>query len=163
MKCQQRKKNKTENKLNPRNFDGAEANVFKQTFEYPPSKEDKLKNNKINKEESLFPNQMMIPPGKGIEKCSCGNLFDIVTLESRNPVIHHSKPTHDFRTGLLSVHFLETSHCDCKQWYHGEHDRLVRTSPAPSKSRSSVHFVSVDLWNEYKCHVFLGKVRRESQ
>ena len=69
----------------------------------------KLKNNKINKEESLFPNQMMIPPGKGMEKCSCGNLFDSVTLESRNPVIHHSKPTHDSRTGLLSVHFLETS------------------------------------------------------
>ena len=107
MKCQQIKKNKTENKLNPRNFDGAEANVFKQTFEYPPSKEDKLKNNKINKEESLFPNQIMIPPGKGIEKCSYGNLFDIVTLESQNPVIHHSKPTHDSRTGLLSVHFLK--------------------------------------------------------
>ena len=100
------KKNKTENKLNPRNFDGAEANVFKQTFEYPPSKEDKLKNNKINKEESLFPNRMMIPPGKGIEKCSCGN------------------------------------------------DRLVRTSPAPSKSRSSVHFVSVDLLNEYMTSLF---------
>ena len=31
---------KTENKLNPQNFDGAEANVIKQTFEYPPSKED---------------------------------------------------------------------------------------------------------------------------
>ena len=148
------KKNKTENKLNPRNFDGAEANVFKQPFEYPPSKEDKLKNNKINKEESLFPNRMMIPPVKGIEKCSCGNLFDIVTLESRNPVIHHSKPTHDSRTGLLSVHFLETSHCDCKQWYHGEHDRLVRTSPASSKSRSSVHFVSVDLLNEYMTSLF---------
>ena len=58
MKCQQRKKkSKAENKLNPRNFDGAEANVFKQTFEYPPSKEDKLKNNRINKEENLFPNQ----------------------------------------------------------------------------------------------------------
>ena len=48
------KKNKTENKLNPRSFDGAEANVFKQTFEYPPSKEDKLKNNKINKGRVCF-------------------------------------------------------------------------------------------------------------
>ena len=38
------KKTKTENKLNPRNFAGAEANVFKQAFEYPPSTEDKLKN-----------------------------------------------------------------------------------------------------------------------
>ena len=33
----EKKKNKTENKLNPRNFDGAEANVFKQTFELPPN------------------------------------------------------------------------------------------------------------------------------
>ena len=31
------KKYKTENKLNPQNFDGAEANVFKQTFELPPN------------------------------------------------------------------------------------------------------------------------------
>ena len=148
------KKTKTENKLNPRNFAGAEANVFKQAFEYPPSTEDKLKNNKINKEENLFPNQMMIPPGKGIEKCSCGNLFDIVTLESRNPVIHHSRPTHDSRTGLLSVHFLETSNCDCKKWYHGELDKLVRTSAAPAKSRSNVQFVSVDFLNEYMTSLF---------
>ena len=54
--------------------------------EYRAAAGGELKNNKINKEESLFPNRMMIPPGKGIEKCSCGNLFDIVTLESRNPV-----------------------------------------------------------------------------
>ena len=82
------------------------------------------------------------------------HLLLVVTLESRYPVIHQSMPTHNPRTGLFSVHFLESSHCDCKQWYHGEHDRLVRTSPALSKSRSSVHFVSVDLLNEYMTSLF---------
>ena len=69
-------------------------------------------------------------------------------------MIHHSRPTHDSRTGLLSVHFLETSKCDCKKFYHGEHDKLVRTSLAPSKSRSNVQFVSVDLLNEYMTSLF---------
>ena len=52
------------------------------------------------------------------------------------------------------MHFLETSKCDCKKWYHGEHDKLVRPSPAPSKSRSNVQFVSVDLLNEYMTSLF---------
>ena len=51
-------KSKKLNLLNPENFSGAEANVFRQNFEYPPSKEDKVSNNKINKEETLFPNKM---------------------------------------------------------------------------------------------------------
>ena len=67
--------------LNPENFSGAEANVFRQNFEYPPSKEDKVSNNKINKEETLFPNKMMIPPGLGSEKCLCGNTFESVAPE----------------------------------------------------------------------------------
>ena len=61
-------KSKKLNLLNPENFSGAEANVFRQNFEYPPSKEDKVSKNKINKEETLFPNKMMIPLGLGSEK-----------------------------------------------------------------------------------------------
>ena len=52
-------------------------------------------------------------------------------------------------TGNLTLHFLETSNCDCKKFYNGEHDKLVRTSAAPSKLRSNVNFGSVDLRNEY--------------
>ena len=103
---QKRKKLKTSNKLNPHNYSGPNANVFQQKFEYPPSEEDKLKNNKINKEGNLFPTKMMIPPGKVIKKCKCGNVFRVVSLESRNPVIHHSKPTNDSRTGNLTPHFV---------------------------------------------------------
>ena len=90
-------KSKKLNLLNPENFSGAEANVFRQNFEYPPSKEDKVSNNKINKEETLLPNKIMIPPGLGSEKCLCGNTFESVALENRHPIIHHSRPTKDSR------------------------------------------------------------------
>ena len=43
-------KSKKLNSLNPENFTGPAANVFKQRFEYPPSKDDKVSNNKINKD-----------------------------------------------------------------------------------------------------------------
>ena len=97
----------------------------------------------------------MIPPGLNSEKCSCGYTFNSVALESRHPIIHHSKTTKDSRNSELSIHFLKTSHCDCKSYYHGENERLVRTSSAPStKQNSSVHFVSVDFLNEYMCSLF---------
>ena len=57
-------------------------------------------------------------------------------------------------TGNLTLHFLETSNCDCKRFYNGEHDKLVRTSAAPSKLRSNVNFGSVDLLNEYLASLF---------
>ena len=108
-----------------------------------------MSNNKINKEETLFPNKKMIPPSLDSEKCKCGNTFDRVALENRHPIIHHSRPTKDSRNSDLSIHYLETSHCDCKSYYHGQSDKLVRTSAAPAQSKSKVHFVSVDFLNEY--------------
>ena len=112
--------------------------------------DEKEKNNKINKEETLFPDKKIIPPGLNSEKCSCGYTFNSVALESRHPIIHHSKPTKDSRNSSeLSIHFLKTSHCDCKSYYYDENERLVRTSSAPStKQNSSVHFVWVDCWKE---------------
>ena len=38
-----RSKTKVVNLLNPKNFHGPEVNVFKQSFKYPPSKEDSEK------------------------------------------------------------------------------------------------------------------------
>ena len=116
--------------------------------------EDKVSNNTINKEETLFPNKMMIPPGLGSEKCLCGNTFESVALENRHPIIHHSRSTKDSRNSDLSIHYLETSHCDCKSYYHGQSDKLVRTSAAPAQPKSKVHFVSVDFLNEYMCSHF---------
>ena len=103
--------------------------ICKGLLEYPPSKEDKVSNNKINKEETLFPNKMMIPPGLGSEKCLCGNTFESVALENRHPIIHHSRPTKDSRNSDISIHYLETSHCDCKSYYHGQspqHNRKAK-------------------------------------
>ena len=47
-----RSKTKVVNLLNPQNFHGPEVNVFKQSFNYPPSKENREKNYRMNKEET---------------------------------------------------------------------------------------------------------------
>ena len=65
-----RSKTKEINPLNPQNFHGKEVNVFKQSFNYPPTKEDREKNNRINKEESLFPDGKMISQTKKCEQCT---------------------------------------------------------------------------------------------
>ena len=39
-------------------------------------------------------------------------------------------------------------------FYVGGEDRLVRVSTAPAQPQSKVHFVSVDLLNEYLCSLF---------
>ena len=143
------------NDLNPENFHGPESNVFKQSFQYPPSKEDREKNNLINKVSTLFPANSMIPLGINEKKCEkCGNLFCKVSLESKHPIIHHGKPTIDSRNSDLAVYCLETEECDCKLFYAGSEDRLVRASAAPARPQSNVNFVSVDLLNEYLCSLY---------
>ena len=106
------------------------------------------------KVETLFPSKMMIPTGFNIDECECGNLFSVKKHESSHPLIHHGKPTKDSRNSLLSIYFLETTQCACKRFYHGEEDRLVRVSSAPAQPQSNVHFVSVDLLNEYLSSLF---------
>ena len=89
----------------------------------------------------------MVPKKKKCEKC--GNVFTKAKLESHHPVIHHIMPTRDSRNSTLSVYYLETDMCDCVEYYNGEEERLVRTSPPASKGNGKLHFVSVDLLNEY--------------
>ena len=143
------------NELNPEHFHGHESNVFKQSFQYPPSKEDREKNNLINKVSTLFPTNSMIPKGINEKKCEkCGNLFCNVSLESKHPIIHHGKPTMDSQNSDLAIYCLETEKCDCKLFYAGSEDRLVRASAAPARPQSNVNFVSVDLLNEYLCSLY---------
>ena len=55
------KKRQIQNGTNPFDCHGSEANEFKQEFNYPPTKEEKIKNNKINKVECLFPGENDTP------------------------------------------------------------------------------------------------------
>ena len=64
-----RSKTKVVNFLNPENFHGSEVSVFKQSVNYPPSKEDHENNNRINKEGTLFPSGKIIPQREKCEKC----------------------------------------------------------------------------------------------
>ena len=52
------------------------------SFNTPPSQEDKVKNNRINVVDNIFPSKMMIPKGLQSEKCDFGNTFDCKEFES---------------------------------------------------------------------------------
>ena len=60
----------------------------------------------------------------------------------------HLRKSH--QVGLSEVGLPE----DYQKEYHGENDKLVRTSAAPSSKQSNVNFVSVDLFNEYLASIF---------
>ena len=97
----------------------------------------------------------MLPEGLNVKSCEkCGNLYTKVTLESRHPIIHHGRSIKDSRNSTLNLYYLETTKCDCKEFFHGANERLVRTSSAPAQQKSNVHFVSVDLLNEYLCSLY---------
>ena len=104
--------------------------------------------------DNIFPSKMMIPKGLQSEKCDCGNTFDCKEFESKHPVIHHGKRTKDSRNDILSLYYLGTTKCECRKYYHGEEDKLVRVSAAPAQPQAKVNFVSVDLLNEYLTSLF---------
>ena len=104
---------------------------------------------------------MMIPKGLQSEKCDFGNTFDCKEFESKHPVIHHGKRTKDSRNDILSLYYLGTTKCECRKYYHGEEDKLVRVSAAPAQPQAKVNFLSVDLLNEYlTCKKCPGPLRR---
>ena len=87
----------------------------------------------------------MIPNGWKCSKCTCGNIYEDIILESNNIVIHHGKPTFDSRDGPLACYYLRTRICYCTIYYSGTEDRLVRVSTANIKTKEILPFVSVDL------------------
>ena len=104
--------------LRPRREDNSVENSFKQIFMYPPTKEDREANNRINKSK-LFEEGRMIPAGYMVEKCPCGFTFSELRMESNKPVIHHSKLVKDSRDGALATYMLATGHCGHLKYYSG--------------------------------------------
>ena len=97
----------------------------------------------------------MIPAGHQIEKCEYGHVFSELVMESNRPVIHHSKATCDSRDGPLATYMLATGNCEHVKYFSGTEFGLIRCTVAPMrKSTEKVHFVSVDLVNEYLATLF---------
>ena len=135
---------------------------------YPPSKEDKRENNRINQLETLFPSGIMTPSIKKGACCDCGNLWiqkpKVSDCESQNVHIHHSKSTADSRNGTLFLLYLVTKKCKCQFFYDGQADRLLRINKARKKHRPGtiIHFVSYDLLNAYYEQQMLGGQSQDS-
>ena len=95
---------------NPFLLTGRASNVFNIRIYYPPSKEDKTENNRINQLKTLFPSGIMTPSVKKGACCNCGNLWiqkpKVSDCESHDVHIHHSKSTADSRNGTLFLLYL---------------------------------------------------------
>ena len=143
---------KSKNSLNPFDFSGKDANVFKVATNYPPSAEDKIKINRINSSPQLFKNSLLIPKG---ETCQCGNKFSkpsLANIEGTNIHIHHGREIEDSRNASLTMLFLTTKECSCRLFYTGAEDKLIRVSGINENTRNineAIHFVSLDLLFEY--------------
>ena len=148
-------KNPETSSENPFSLTGKASNIFNITINYPPSQDEKKNNNKINEVKNLFPSNVMVSKLEGEKFCDCGNKFnkkiDISNCESHNVHIHHSRTTKDSRNGTLFLLYLITGKCECKLFYDGHADRLLRVNKAREKHRpgTAIHFVSYDLLNTY--------------
>ena len=58
-----------------------------------------------------------------IHKINFGN------CEATKIVIHHSKATMDSRNSTLVALYRTTGKCDCKKYYLGNENKLLRISP----------------------------------
>ena len=96
----------------------------------------------------------MVPEGLNMKKCTHENIYNETELESKKSIIHHGKPTQDSRDVTFAVYYLTTGKCQCRIYYSGTENRLIRTSSAPSKHQNEIHFVSMDLLNEYETSLF---------
>ena len=61
--------------------------LFKQVFNYPPTEEDKVTNNRINTTQDLFPNGRMIPKGHPFSSSHFSSRRDLSCLATRNEEI----------------------------------------------------------------------------
>ena len=161
-------KEKTTNKLNPFNFVGKEANVFQIKIEYPPSEKDFAEIDKINEgSKNLFPNKVALP--RKASMCDCGNQYkqeaNPANIESIQMIINHSQEVIDSRNSSLICYYLRTGRCECRLYYTGEEDKLLRVSPIESNSNNQnrpIHFMTYDFMFEYHTMVTKGGTTQNS-
>ena len=90
-----------------------------------------------------------------MDKINLGN------CESSPVYIHHSRVTKDSRNSTLMALYLKTLKCNCKKYYTGAEDKLLRVSGIThSRTKRAhdmpLHFISYDVLFEYHSSVISG-------
>ena len=156
--------------LNPFNFSGSKANVFKVRINFLPTKEEESKNREISETNKFFDGNVLVPEYIGKDDtCEHGREYcpgkNILWKESTNIEVHHTK---DVDTKDIIVLFRPTipdnrngNACICKKFYTGKHDKLLRVSSASfsqsNRSRAKkLHLVSYELLFKFLGQLLMG-------
>ena len=157
------KEPRSNNKLNPTDKKGKHSNVFKLKINYPPNEEEKAKINKINTCSDPFPENVLVPDLEPDEVCECElknvylNTVSLSNCESTKAIIHHSKALRDSRNSTLMILYRVTGKCNCKKYYIGKEDKILRVSGISGHTTDTpVHFVSYDILFEYLASLNTG-------
>ena len=157
------KEPRSNNRLDPSDKKGRCSNVFKIEINYPPNEREMAKINRINTCSDPFASNILVPDLKPGEVCDCeskNRYLEQVRLsncESTKPVIHHSKALRDSQNSTLMVLYRVTGKCNCKKYYLGKEDKLLRVSGISGPSTNTqVHFVSYDILFEYLASLNTG-------
>ena len=162
----QKKKIKDPEDFDPFQHEGPNCNVFNVKIEFIQTEEMMLQNRKNNSSIS-FKKNILISKYDPEEVCEKhGNMFkekeNILLAESSRVVIHHTKWVETRNICVLyrqTVSKDDDAACDCKRFYTGEDDRLLRVSSAKyriSERERVLHFVSYEFYFTFTTQLITG-------
>ena len=157
----------TEGDLDPFQYEGPEANVFRINIDFFQAKQMESQNKKISAHQENFQTDVLIAKFDTNKVCKRHkNKFEeeesIVFTESTNIVIHHTKEVDTVNKVALyrpTVSTSDSAGCDCKLFYTGEDDRLVRVSATKNSMagrKRTLHFVSFEYYFNYLAQLVEG-------
>ena len=152
--------------FDPFQYEGPTCNVFKIEIDFIQSRDMKKQNREINNLLSFNENHLIAKYDPDEECDAHGNIFEekenMLCCESSRIVIHHTKTV---ETGNMFVLYRRTVSqdnnfsCDCKRFYTGEDDRLLRVSSAKyriSERERVLHFVSYEFYFNFLAQLLTG-------
>ena len=147
----------------PFQHEGLEANVFDISIDFFQTKEMKSRNRKIA--AAPFQRDFLISKYDPAEVCYLhknryAEKENIICAESSRIIIHHTKTVETVnKTVLYRPTVSLGSCCNCKQFYTGKDDRLLRVSAAKMKitgKERTLHFVSYELYFTFLSQLVKG-------
>ena len=148
--------------FNPFEHEGPAANVFNIEIDFL-----QIKNVQSNHISNQFEKRIFVPKFHPEEVCRHGNRYSekesMICVESTKMIIHH---TTDVNTQDKLILYRPTVYppgccisCQCKQFYTGEDDQLLRVSSAKNKMTGqprTLHFVSVEYYFSFLGQLLFG-------
>ena len=139
------------------------ANVFDISIDFFQTKVMKSRNRKIA--AAPFQRDFLISKYDPAEVCYLhknryAEKENIIFAESSRIIIHHTKTVETLnKTVLYRPTISSGSCCDCKQFYTGKDDQLLRVSAAKMKitgKERTLHFVSYELYFTFLSQLVKG-------